>query len=294
MNSSTNIETSLSISTQETPLLPNEPPTQPRIKNLNTKLLFVLRILIVLVVGLLILYTIYSKNRKKPKPLSPYAWGLSNYYCHLTPHPKLCRDSMSSVTNATALEPDPALILSTSLQLVIAQFNHTTLSITKPLTLPGPNASLVGPGLSTCKISVHDSLSRLDKSMGLLGTGLFYYEEDHNITDQIKAVKNNSDSCLLALHEISHEAGVEKVKLGVEKASRLLVNFMSLFDKRWVVIHEFYSRYNYHEDAGYNSLYNYFFHFNSYYSYYFDYGFLVCLFTVMYLFIALLYFLFWQ
>ncbi|KAG6386101.1 hypothetical protein SASPL_154989 [Salvia splendens] len=157
-------ETRLSISTQETPLLQNNPSQDsqqpyPKIKNLKAKIVFLLRILIVLIAGILILYFIYSKNRKRPEPLSPYESGLSDYYCHLTPHPKLCNASMSSVTNATALQPDPALLFATSLQLAITQLNHTTASIA--------NASRPGPGLSTCETLIRDSLSRLNGSAGL-------------------------------------------------------------------------------------------------------------------------------
>lgn len=288
-------ETSLSISTQETPLLQDDPTKQPRIKNLKAKINFVLRILIVLIVGLIILYSIYSKN-KKPEPLSPYHAGLSNYYCHLTLHLELCRDSMSSIiANATALDSNPAQIFTASLQLVADRLNRTTIAITKAAR---SNSSIVGPRLSACQASVSDSLSRLSRSLELLGVDNFfeswvYYVEEQGVRDEIIAVRNNSGTCLWGLREIDDEGrGVEEVKLGVEKASRLAANFISLFDGRHSVLNDYYNRYYFVENESNNFLYNYYFYFDNFYG--FDYPFMVCLFCVVYLFLGLLYFLFWQ
>ncbi|KAL1566294.1 hypothetical protein AAHA92_01922 [Salvia divinorum] len=277
-------ETSLSISTQETPLLPNDSsPQPPKIKNLKAKLVFLLRIVIVLIAAILTLYFIYSKNRKKPEPLSHYQSGLSDFYCHLTPHPKLCRDSMSSATNATALQPSPHLLFATSLQLVITQLNHTAASIDRAL-----NASR--PGLTTCQTLIRDSLSQLSGSAGL---DFFPYVEDNElIKDEVQgAIKSNSGNCLLALRGID---GVEEVKSGVEKGRKLWVNYISLYNRRMAILNDFNTRLIYEEDEGYNYVFSYIFGYNRFYWYGIDYAFLVCLYSVMYLFIALLYFLFWQ
>lgn len=120
-------------------------------------------------------------------------------------------------------------------------------------------------------------------------------EEDYNIRDEIKRVRNNIGKCLLGPVEIDGETtmvGVEEVKLEVVKAIKLADNFISLFDRRQAILDDFYNPY-YIENEGYNYLYNYYFYFDSY-GHSFDYFFLVCLFGVMYLFLGLLYFLFWQ
>lgn len=294
MKMDSTMESSLTISTQETPLLlQSDPPTQPRIKNLKTKLLFLLRILLVLIAGFLILYSIYATNRKKPEPRSSYLSGLARYYCHLTPYHNLCYDSMSSAADATAIESDPALIFATSLQLVASQLNRTASSVDKALSiLPASDASQAGTGLRTCRDLIGDSLSRLDRSLGMLGIDLFFFEE-RIITDEIMAVKNNGDGCLSALNGVDDGAGVEELKLGVEIAIRLLVNFKSLFKRRGSVLNDFSNPPNYYKEEHYNYLYNYYFHFVDFY-YGFDYGFMFCLYGAMYVFVALLYFLLWQ
>ncbi|GER49980.1 protein kinase superfamily protein [Striga asiatica] len=87
--------------------------------------------------------------------------------------------------------------------------------------------------------------------------------------------------CLSALMEIGdvdlkERIGVEAVKIGVEKARECIVNSIELLDGRETILSDFYNPL--HDLEYYN----------------FDYAFVVCLYFGLYLFLALLYFLFWR
>ncbi|KAI3454648.1 hypothetical protein Pfo_011311 [Paulownia fortunei] len=279
---------SFTISSKDTLLDKNQQPSPN--KNLKA-IFFSLLILLSLIAGSIILSSLSKK--RQPRQLDAYFSGSTRYYCHLTMYPELCYDSMSSIISSTALKSNPGPIFSTSLQVAINELNNITISITKSLSSTTKN-SLVGPRLSKCRTWAHDSLSRLNESLSMLGVdsdveSLTYVEMD-NMKAWTFAATSNAFKCFSALEEIidgmvdgdQERMGVEGVKLGVEKARKYMVNSIGLLDGRESILFDFYNPF--FENDGYYE-----------YSYFnFDYRFMVCLYSALYLFLALLYFLFWN
>ncbi|KAL0355670.1 UNVERIFIED_CONTAM: hypothetical protein Sradi_4013900 [Sesamum radiatum] len=233
-------------------------------------------------------------KRREPERVDVYVSRSSRYYCHLTMYPELCYDSMSSIMNSTlVLRSTPGPIFSTSLQVAInALDNIATISIPRALSF-ATNNSLVRPRLFDCLAWVQDSSSRLNKSLGTLGVdsnvGWLTYEEMDNMNAWTLGATSNALKCFLALEEIDDDVvegeekrRVEEVKLGVEKARKYMVNSIWLLERRETILFDFYNPFIEDEESYVLPYYN------------FDYRFLVSLYSGLYIFLALLYFLFWR
>ncbi|KAL2244251.1 UNVERIFIED_CONTAM: hypothetical protein Sindi_0543100 [Sesamum indicum] len=243
------------------------------------------------------LFSIHKNRRNELR--NAYLSRSRRYYCHLTRYPELCYDSMSSIINCTVLKSTPGPIFSTSLQVAINELeNISTVSIPRALS-SAANNSLVRSRLFECLARVQDSSSRLKKSLGTLGVdadvGLLTYEEMDNMNAWTLAARSNASKCFLALEEIDNvvegeeKSRVEEVKFGVEKAKKYMVNSIWLLQRRDTILFDFYNPfYEYDDEYSYINLFYYNFDHN------FDYTFLVCLYSGLYLFLALLYFLFWR
>ncbi|KAL8465032.1 hypothetical protein ACS0TY_034491 [Phlomoides rotata] len=278
---STNYSFKETILSQEQPSLFKK----PRFKKLKPLIFFTsLFILVILIAaGSIILSSIFKKS---PNP-DAYLSGSSRYFCHLTPYPDLCYTSMSSIINNTALKSGPGPIFITSLIVAINQLNNTATSITKALSM---NNSIFGPRLSTCRKLVHDSLSRLNDSLATFGDdsdieSLSYVEMDE-LWAWAKASRRSVRVCLLTLEGDEKMVGVEGVKMGVEKANKLIINSVSLFQRREDILFDFYNPFYSFDDYEYGYSYSN--------NFYFEYRILILLYSGIYLFIALLYFLFWR
>ncbi|KAK4437083.1 hypothetical protein Salat_0042200 [Sesamum alatum] len=261
--------------------------------NLVLKAIFLsLLILVILMVGSMILSSICK--RKKPQPFNMYISRSSRYYCHLTMYPELCYDSMSSIMNSTlVLNATPSPIFSTSLQVAINELMIiANVSIPRALSST-TNDSLTGPTLFQCLTWAQDSLSCLNESLCTLGVDSdvrsLTYEEMDDMNARTLGATFNAYKCFLALEEIDDvvEKGeekrrVEEVKLGVEKARKYMVNSIWLLQRRETILFDFYNPYIEDDESYVLPYYN------------FDYRFLVSLYFGLYLFLALLFFLFWR
>lgn len=140
---------------------------------------------------------------------------------------------------------------------------------------------------------MHDSLSRLNESLAIIlgddsDVESLSYVEMVEFGARAKASGRSAYDCFLALDESEDEkVGVEEVKEGVEKAKKLIINSMSLFRSRDSIFFYFYNPF--YIDDNYENGYSY-----NYYNYYFEYRILICLYSAMYLFVAMLYYLFWR
>ncbi|KAK4437079.1 hypothetical protein Salat_0041800 [Sesamum alatum] len=202
---------------------------------------------------------------------------------------------MSSIINRTVLKSTPGPIFSTSLQVAINELkNIANISIPRALSSTTTNNSLADSTLFKCLTWVQDSLSCLNKSLDTLGVdsnvGPLTYEEMYNMNAWTWAARSNAVKCFLALEEFDDvvEKGeerrrVEEVKLGVEKAKKYMINSIGLLQKRETILFDFYNPFYNEEYSDVN-----FFYYN------FDYMFLVYLYSGLYLFLALLFFLFWS
>ncbi|CAA0811129.1 Unknown protein [Striga hermonthica] len=267
----------ITISTQET-LLPHH---RKAINNHRKATLLALLILAVLVSSSTLFFFISNQRLINRPESSSYEMGSAHYYCHLTPYTSLCYDTMPAVLNATALKSGPGPIFSASLQIAVGLLQETDLAMSEI----GP--SLSGPKMSACRSWVNGSLSLLGESLAMLGVGseyesLTYEEMDRIKTLNLQAVAGGG-KCLSVLEEIDDDVegtGVEVVKMGVERARRSIVNSLGLFGSRDSILNDFYTPYLVAYDY-YDGFYD------------FGYGFVGWFYFGMYVFLALLYFLFW-
>lgn len=187
-------------------------PKQTRFKNSKSIFFFFLLIIFIIITSSMLLISMNIKNQR-PKQLN------------------------SSLSRADFL---------TSLQLAIDELNNTIASITKALSSSISSSPLAGPRLSVCQKSMHDSLSRLNGSLGLLGfdsdVESLTYEEMDYLWVWGKAFMDDVEECFLKLEEMDDMMvdmggedekmimGVEEVKLGVVKAKKFILNSILLYD----------------------------------------------------------------
>ncbi|EYU35851.1 hypothetical protein ABFS82_09G037100 [Erythranthe guttata] len=251
-------------------------------KNLEIISLFVL-IFVILIADFTILTTsICCNKRQPPKPVDAYLSNSKTYYCHLTMYPNLCYQSMSSkIPNPTLLEGDPSPIFSASLQIAIDHLKNVSTNHIKD------NDSPIGQSLSRCGGWLHDSLSQLNESLTMLGVDSdiesLTYVEMNSIKGWAMDAAANALKCVLALDGEEKLLGVEKVKIGVEKARKCMVNSIGLMEGRQSILNDFYNPVIDEGDL-YFDLFSY---------QYFEYKFLICLYSTLYLFLGFLYSLFW-
>ncbi|PIN14418.1 hypothetical protein CDL12_12953 [Handroanthus impetiginosus] len=221
-------ENNLTISSKETLLLHHN--VQTKNKNLKNILFITFLILIILTVTYTTL--ISMSKTKKPKPVDLYLSSSSQYYCHLAYYPELCYNSMTSTINTSILPTDPTPIFTTAIQVAINQLNNFTFSKTEDSLR-----------LSECRIWVHDSLSRLNKSLRMIIDSNIHsltYDEMDNMKASILSAVSNASECLWTLEKIG-AMGVAEVKKGVEKAMDYMVNSVGLLSGREAILNDFYN-----------------------------------------------------
>ncbi|KAL7098762.1 hypothetical protein ACP275_09G038500 [Erythranthe tilingii] len=257
--------------------------TNIRNKNLEIISLFVL-IFVVLIADFTILTTLICCTKRQPqKPVDAYLSNSKTYYnCHLTMYPSLCYQSMSSkIPNPTLLEGDPSPIFSASLQIAIDHLKNVSTNHIKD------NDSPIGQSLSKCGGWLRDSLSQLNESLAMLGVDSdiesLTYVEMNSIKGWAMDAAANALKCVLALDGEEKLLGVEKMKIGVEKARKCMVNSIGLLEGRQSILNDFYNPVIDEGDV-YFDLFSY---------QYFEYKFLICLYSTVYLFLGFLYSLFW-
>ncbi|KAL7098761.1 hypothetical protein ACP275_09G038400 [Erythranthe tilingii] len=255
------------------------PQIQARIKNRRT-LFFAVLILFILIASSTILITYISRTRQS-EPVNAYLSGSRKYYCHLTAYPDLCYESMSEIIpNTTLIQSNFNPIFSASFRIAV---NHLK------------NVSARIENGSECGSWVRDSLSQLSGSRSLTAVlaGFDWEEMGFSLSrGELRSMKEwavaaaaNALKCVAALDggEEKLELGVEKVKMGVDKARKCIVNSIGLMESRSTIVNDYYNPF------GVDEYYYY------YYDYrYFEYRFFICLYSALYLFIGLLYFLFWR
>lgn len=103
--------------------------------------------------------------------------------------------------------------------------------------------------MTKCRKLVHVSLSRLNESLATLGD-----ESMHEFGFLAKASGRSARDCLLALDEKydavdggDEKVGVEEVKVGMEKANKLIVNSITLLRKRGAILFDFYNPFYEHD-----------------------------------------------
>ncbi|GER26618.1 60 kDa chaperonin [Striga asiatica] len=270
------VEERLTISTQDT-LLPHH----PKAINNHRKASLLALLVLALLLSSSTLFFFISNHKLVNRPKSnSYEMGSAQYYCHLTPYTSLCYDTIPAVLNATALKSGPGPIFSASLQVAVDLLHKID------FTMSDIGPSLSGPRMSACRSWVNGSLSLLGESLAVSGVGSDYESLTCEEMDRIKTLNLQAvaggGKCLSVLEEIDddvEETGVEVVKMGVERARRSIVNSLGLFDSRDYILNDFYTPYYVYD------------YYDGFYD--FGYGFVGWFYFGMYVFLALLYFLFW-
>ncbi|RAL37550.1 hypothetical protein DM860_000244 [Cuscuta australis] len=288
MDSSSNESITISILHSDQPHQKPFPPNNPKTKKLNT-LIFLALVVLVTTLFIAAGTIITSPSSLKRNDTPRLSASARYYYCNLTPHDELCFASMSSTVNATSFRSNPALIFSTALRAAFDELNNTATSLTEALDrhLPSSNARYEPPSarlaLSRCRSLVHNSMSRVNESAGLLGVdsssmGGLTFEEADAIRVRMRFAARCVGKCLLGLKEVG---GEDDEKMGVEKAHKHIVNVMWLFRRRESILRDFYGPPLMIET-------------DHYYNYPVKYRFLVCMYSLGYLFISFLYCAIWR
>lgn len=273
-------ESLFTISSKQTLIAHQTPPKPPITKTTKIKktifLASITSLIIILVAASIISISISKTRKPDPPPLNPL---LNGFYCHLTTYPDLCYESISSIiVNTTViLQSNPAPIFSASIRAAVDQLNATSISISK------------SPSLLECGKWASDSMSRLNESLSVLGAESYIesltYDELDDVMARVVGCARGASKCLSGIG-----GGVEEVKMGVERARKIMVNGIGLLRSKEAILDDFYGRFGVHEYEG-----DYYYNYYDHYSYqYFDYGFLICFYCGLYLFLALLYLLFWR
>ncbi|KAL7139214.1 hypothetical protein ABFS83_09G035800 [Erythranthe nasuta] len=248
------------------------PQNQARTKNRRT-LFYAVLILFIIIASSTILITYISRTGQS-EPVNAYLSGSRKYYCHLTAYPDLCYESMSEIIpNTTLIQSNFNPIFSASFRIAV---NHLK------------NVSARIENGSECGNWVHDSLSQLTGSRPLKAVlaGSDWEEMGFSLSrGELRSMKEWAVAAAANALKCEEQLGVEKVKTGVEKARKCIVNSIGLMERRQLVINDFYNPFGADEFDGYYYYYNY---------RYFGYKFLIFLYSSLYLFIGLLYFLFWR
>ncbi|VFQ95340.1 unnamed protein product [Cuscuta campestris] len=284
MDSSSNESITISLLHNDQPHQKPFPPNNPKTKKLKTLIFFALVVLVTtlfIAAGTIITSPSSLKRNDTPR-LSASA---QYYYCNLTPHDELCFAAMSSTVNATAFRSNPALIFSTALRAAFEELNNTATSLTKALDRSNASHKPLGArlALSRCQSLVHNSMSRVNESVGLLGVdsssmGGLTFEEAGAIGVGMRFAARCVGKCLLGLKEVG---GEDDEEMGVEKAHKHIVNAMWLFRRRESILLDVYGPPLMIET-------------DHYYNYPVEYRFLVCMYSLGYLFIGLLYCAIWR
>ncbi|KAL2492933.1 PMEI domain-containing protein [Abeliophyllum distichum] len=259
---------------------------QPTTRSTRNKkiLIFTSLILFTLIAAAGILLLVQNRTERS-KSFNAYFKGSRKFYCHLTMYPRLCFTSMFPIINRSSLTWSPSPIFSASLQIAIAELKNTTNSISNAM-LSISNDSPTRSIFHKCSSLLTHSLSRLNNSLETLTVDLdieaLTYPEADNIRAWNMDAVAGAEDCFVALQDIESRVEIElekiavnEVKFKVDKARMCAANWMGLFVSRDFILDEFY-----------NPIIE-----SDYYfpGHGFDYGFILVLYSALYLFLLVLY-----
>ncbi|EYU35853.1 hypothetical protein ABFS82_09G036900 [Erythranthe guttata] len=202
------------------------PQNQARTKNRRT-LFYAVLILFIIIASSTIFITYISRTGQS-EPVNAYLSGSSKYYCHLTAYPDLCYESMSElIPNTTLIQSNFNPIFSASFRIAV---NHLK------------NASARIENSSECGNWVRNSLSQLTRSPPLTAVlaGFDWEEMGFSLSrGELRSMKEWAVAAAANALKCEERLGVEKVKTGVEKARKCIVNSIGLIEGRQLIVNDF-------------------------------------------------------